>query len=66
MENYCPTQLSLIENYAIMEEPRIDHYKRIFAHQHEDYRHCSIGFDESKIDIDRLDNFPGHCDFFFF
>jgi hypothetical protein len=63
MKNYSPQQLTLIENYAIMEEPRIEHYKRMFAQKNKDYRHCSIVLDELNIHPDRLDNFPGHYDF---
>jgi hypothetical protein len=59
MENYCPPQLSLIENYAIMDQPRIEHYKKEFADPSRE-KHCMIIFDESNIEIDSLDNFPGH------
>jgi hypothetical protein len=61
MENYCPPQLSIIENYAIMEPARIDHYKKYFEYEYLD-RHVSIVFDEEKIHIDKFDNFPAIYD----
>jgi hypothetical protein len=57
MEIYCPPQLRIIENYAIMEQPRIEHYK-----QDADYRRCLIVFDKAKMKIHMLGNFSSHYD----
>jgi hypothetical protein len=44
-----------------MEPARINHYKKLFEYEDLD-RHCSIVFDEAKINIDNFDNFPAIYD----
>jgi hypothetical protein len=64
MENFCPQQLNIIEmnGNIIMEQPVIDYYRNKFADTDDDYRRCSIVFDEAKIEIGDVANFGSNYD----